>query len=200
VGLVVSGDTLYGTAYQGGSAGYGTVFKVNTDGTGFATLHSFTAFSATTPQTNSDGALPLAGLILSGRTLYGTASCGGSGGLGTVFKVNTDGTGFATTCTFTKRSDGVRSCGSMVLLGNTLFGTAEYGGSAECGTVFALHLSIPLNVQMLANALVLSWNDPTFALQAAPFASGSFTNIPGATSPYTNTTTGPQMFFRLLAK
>ena len=44
--------------------------------------------------TNSDGANPYAGLILSGNTLYGTASDGGSSGNGTVFAVNTDGTGF----------------------------------------------------------------------------------------------------------
>ena len=42
VGLVLSGNTLYGTAYEGGSSGSGTVFAVNTNGTGFTTLYSFT--------------------------------------------------------------------------------------------------------------------------------------------------------------
>ena len=32
-GLILSGNTLYGTALQGGSRGVGTVFAVNTDGT-----------------------------------------------------------------------------------------------------------------------------------------------------------------------
>jgi hypothetical protein len=49
----------------------------------------------------------------------------------------------------------------------------------------------------IGGTTVLSWNDPTFALQAAPAASGTYTNIPGATSPYTNTLTGSQRFFRL---
>jgi hypothetical protein len=49
----------------------------------------------------------------------------------------------------------------------------------------------------ITNAVVLSWNDPTFALQAAPAASGTFTNIPAATSPYTNIVIGAQQFFRL---
>src|SRR2546425_442496 len=31
-GLVLSGNTLYGTAYGGGSSSNGAVFKVNTDG------------------------------------------------------------------------------------------------------------------------------------------------------------------------
>jgi hypothetical protein len=38
-----------------------------------------------------------------------------------------------------------------------------------------------------------------FALQSAPAASGSFTNIPGATSPYTNPISGGQQFFRLIS-
>ena len=70
-GLILSGNTLYGTACGGGSSGNGTVFAVNTDGTGFTNLHSFTHLVL--PGTNSDGANPYAGLILSGNTLYGTA-------------------------------------------------------------------------------------------------------------------------------
>src|SRR5947207_6627827 len=90
-GLFLSGNTLYGTAKFSGPSDAGTVFKVNTDGTGFTILHSFTARSSSSPFTNSDGAIPQAGLILSGNTLYGTAAAGGSGGDGTVFRVNTDG-------------------------------------------------------------------------------------------------------------
>jgi len=51
--LILSGNTLYGTASRGGSYGSyggGTVFAVNTDGTGFTNLHSLTY---------SDGANPL---------------------------------------------------------------------------------------------------------------------------------------------
>src|SRR6185295_451787 len=46
----------------------------------FTTLHSFTG--------GSDGANPQAGLILSGDTLYGTASAGGISGNGTVFSLS----------------------------------------------------------------------------------------------------------------
>src|SRR5450759_4429359 len=69
-GLILSGNTLYGTTVGGGSSGDGTVFAVNPNGTGFTNLHSFTAFSVLS-STNSDGANPTAGLILSGNTLYG---------------------------------------------------------------------------------------------------------------------------------
>src|SRR5205809_462400 len=83
--IVLSGPTLYGTAFYGGSSGNGTVFAVNTDGTGFTNLHSFTATSGPGCCLNSDGAWPIAGLILSSNTLYGTASSFGSSGYGTVF-------------------------------------------------------------------------------------------------------------------
>src|SRR5438093_456154 len=68
VELVLSSNTLYRTAYNGGSSGAGTVFAVNTDGTGFTNLHSF----MTNAEGAIDGAHPYAGLILSGNTLYGT--------------------------------------------------------------------------------------------------------------------------------
>ena len=50
---------------------------------------------------------------------------------------------------------------------------------------------------MMANATVLSWNDPTFTLQWATNVDGAYCDIPGATSPYTNLCAGPQQFFRL---
>jgi uncharacterized repeat protein (TIGR03803 family) len=86
-GVILSGPTLYGTTTAGGAWGGGTAFQVNTNGTGFATLYSFTAASAP-PYTNSDGTYPVAGLALSGNTLYGTALNGGNWGAGTVFDVS----------------------------------------------------------------------------------------------------------------
>jgi uncharacterized repeat protein (TIGR03803 family) len=79
-GLIRSGNTLFGTAYNGGIYGHGTVFKVHTDGSGFTTLHSFTY--------GSDGAGPIGGLILTNNTLYGTADLGGISGAGTVFSLS----------------------------------------------------------------------------------------------------------------
>jgi uncharacterized repeat protein (TIGR03803 family) len=135
-GLILSGNTLYGTAYGGGSSGHGTVFAVQTNGTGFTSLYSF---AATSNYTNSDGANPQAGLILSGNTLYGTAVQGGSSGVGTVFAVQTNGTGFTNLHSFTYGSDGGYPNVGLILSGNTLYGTAWGGGSSDYGTVFAVH-------------------------------------------------------------
>ena len=143
-GLILSGNTLYGAATYGGSSGNGTVFAVNTNGTGFTNLYSFTALDVT-ETTNRDGAYPN-GLILSGNTLYGTANSGGRSGSGTVFAVNTNGTGFtnlhsfpATDPTTGTNSDGAYPIVGLILSGNTLYGTAPYGGSSGNGTVFAVN-------------------------------------------------------------
>ncbi len=130
-GLILSGDTLYGTAEGGGTSGNGTVFAVNTDSTGFTNLHSFNG---------SDGANPQAGLISSGNTLYGTAHQGGSSDAGTVFAVHTDGTGFTNLYSFTYSSGGASYPeAGLTLPGNTLYGMAPDGGSSAYGTMFAVH-------------------------------------------------------------
>jgi len=139
-GLILSGNTLYGTA-GGGSSGNGTVFKVNTNGTSFTNLYSFTKISGTYPYfTNSDGAGPNP-VILSGNTLYGTAGAGGSSNRGTVFRVNTDGTSFTNLHNFTGGSDGAGPYAGVILSGNTLYGTTVAGGGASNGTVFKLSTS-----------------------------------------------------------
>jgi uncharacterized repeat protein (TIGR03803 family) len=142
---VISGDTLYGTAGQGGQFGNGTVFKIGTNGNGFALLHTFTQSSGFTGNgTNSDGIHPGA-LILSRDTLYGTTVFGGSSSNGTVFSIHADGTGFTVLHTFSARagpnatnSDGAWPSPYLLLSGNTLYGTTIYGGTSSNGTAFAL--------------------------------------------------------------
>ena len=142
-GLILSGNILYGTASAGGP-GLGTIFAINTNGTGFTNLHSFTG---------SDGANPYAGLILSGNTLYGAAYNGGSSGGGTIFAVNTNGTGFTNLHSFTSSSEGANPFGSLILSGNSLYGAASSGGSAGIGTVFSLSLGL-VSTPQLTNLFV----------------------------------------------
>jgi len=58
---------------------------------------------------------------------------------------------------------------------------------------------IPLYVERRPGQVVLSWTDPAFVLQSASAASGIFTNVIGAASPFTNGTAGATKFFRLKA-
>jgi hypothetical protein len=84
-GLVLSGNTIYGTCQNdGASDARGNVFKVNTDGTGFAKLH---VFSSSYGAPNPDGGLPLGGLVMSGNTLYGPAAIAGPHNHGAIFSV-----------------------------------------------------------------------------------------------------------------
>jgi uncharacterized repeat protein (TIGR03803 family) len=137
-GLVLTSNTLYGATRNGGSSGGGMVFKLNTDGTGFTTLYSFTATDPITG-TNSDGSGVTADLALSDNTLYGATYLGGSSGSGTIFKLNSDGSGFATLHTFTPTSPPSQPNGGLLLSGNTLYGTTISGGSSGGGTVFRLN-------------------------------------------------------------
>jgi CTP:phosphocholine cytidylyltransferase-like protein len=56
---------------------------------------------------------------------------------------------------------------------------------------------IALNFQTAGNQMVLSWANAAFGLQSAPAVTGTFTNISGAASPFTNPISGGQQFFRL---
>jgi uncharacterized repeat protein (TIGR03803 family) len=85
-GLVVSGDTLYGTTPRAGSESRGTLFAMNIDGTEFRILHAFGS--------EGDASQPWAELVTSGKILYGTTAEGGRYGEGTVFAIHTDGTAY----------------------------------------------------------------------------------------------------------
>ena len=122
-GLVLSGNTLYGTTGNGGSGDNGTVFALNTNGTSYTILHNFAPFEPDAAN-NSEGALPTGGLVLSGNTLYGTANDGGSSGRGTVFSLNTNGTGFTTVHNFAG-TGGSYPFADLTLSGNTLYGTSH---------------------------------------------------------------------------
>jgi len=94
-GLTVAGSTLYGTTAQGGTSGNnaGTIFKIDLTGTGYMLLHSFTGI-------HGDGYNPEHTLTLFGSTLYGVTNQGGTAGTGTIFKINTNGTGYGVLYSF----------------------------------------------------------------------------------------------------
>jgi uncharacterized repeat protein (TIGR03803 family) len=133
--LVVSGNTLYGTTQNGGT-GYGTVFKMNTDGSGYKVIYYF--------QGSGDGGDPYGGVIVSGNTLYGMAGIGGTGGSsnGSFFSLNPDGTGFKTLVYVPggPGAPGGNFYNDLIISGNTLYGTARFGGAGTNGFVFSITL------------------------------------------------------------
>jgi uncharacterized repeat protein (TIGR03803 family) len=83
--LLLSGQTLYGTAAKGGAGAAGAVFSLSPDGAQFSTLHSFAALGNN--GTNRYGAFPVAPLLHLENGLYGTTFGGGPGAAGTVFRI-----------------------------------------------------------------------------------------------------------------
>jgi uncharacterized repeat protein (TIGR03803 family) len=121
---------LYGTTFYGGTAGLGTVFKV--DATGAETvLHSFIG--------GTDGEVPNVGLIRDGAgNLYGTTQQGTSSNSGIAFKVTATGTE-TVLFTFSGSATGQFPRSGLIRddAGN-FYGTTSGGGTFELGTVFKL--------------------------------------------------------------
>lgn len=143
-GLVLSGGTLFGVTVRGGafSSQAGTVFKLNTDGSGFAVLKSFNA-SAFPPQ----GIGPMGRLLLAGNGLYGTGASvlNFTPGVSTVFRLNTDGTDFATVMVGAGGPGaGFFSQAGLVLSGSTLYGTMN-GPTLSSGLGSALDQVFSVN-------------------------------------------------------
>ena len=82
--LTLGGSTLYGMTL---GPNFGTIFSVNTDGSGYTDLYDFL-------NNATSGANPHGSLTLIGSTLYGMTSQGGANGDGTIFSIGTDGTGY----------------------------------------------------------------------------------------------------------
>lgn len=128
-----AGGAWYGTTEAGGVNGYGTVFKMNSDGSGYSSLYSF-------GETNGDGNYPQAGTILgSDGALYGTTFQGGTNGQGTVFRISTNGSGYSILHHFGGGSDG-RNPQAALIQGadGSLYGTTAQGGANGQGTVFKI--------------------------------------------------------------
>ena len=134
-GLFQASDgMLYGTTYVGGSLDRGSFFQMAPDGTGFTLLHSFTGGAM-------DGAYPQAALLQGpDGTLYGTTTQGGTANFGTIFEMAPDGTGFTLLHSFTRATmDGAQPLAGLIQdPDGTLYGTTQYGGPVDLGTVFQI--------------------------------------------------------------
>jgi uncharacterized repeat protein (TIGR03803 family) len=130
-GLVLGTDgKFYGTTYQGGTNGLGTVFKITSSGT-LTILHNFGG---------SDGELPECALVQgSDGKFYGTTEAGGTHAppYGTVFKITSSGT-FTSLHSFTD-SDGQQPEAALVQGSDgKYYGTTAGGGASNFGTVFKI--------------------------------------------------------------
>ena len=224
-GLVLTNNTLYGVATDGGTNGNGTVFSLGIDGANFTVLHAFARGQVSYPTgvTNSDGIYPSGDLALAGNILYGTTPHGGTNGNGTVFSLGINGAGFATLYTFnalnanfamdplnpiSTNSDGAEPFGGLVISSNVLYGTTWFGGLNSDGTVFSLSVLPQIGIVSSGTNVIMTWstNLPGFTLEFTTNLAPTANWVTNPTAPVilngqyalTNSTSGKQKFFRLI--
>jgi uncharacterized repeat protein (TIGR03803 family) len=141
--LAISNGVIYGTTVAGGKNGFGTIFRMNADGSGFTVLRDFAPAGINPVSfqiTNSDGVGPHSKLVLSHGFLYGSTEFGGPVGYGTLFRLETNGNNFQLIKIFVGgTTDGSGPFGEMVESGGFLFGTTRFGGSGGVGIVFKIN-------------------------------------------------------------
>ena len=130
-GSLARGDdgNFYGTTYEGGTNGEGTVFRISANGA-LTSLHSFNG---------DDGDSPKAALV-KGRdgVIYGTTESGGTNGdFGTVFRITTNGA--ITSLHSFNGDDGDSPEAALVQASDgSLYGTTRDGGTNDNGTLFKI--------------------------------------------------------------
>jgi uncharacterized repeat protein (TIGR03803 family) len=133
--LLQSADgLLYGTTAFGGTANFGTIFRIGTNGADFAVVWNFVFGS---------GREPRAGLIAAADgSLLGTTRIGGGPNKGTIFRLEPQ----ANRVSLLRQlndffNDGIRPRGPLVRGSNGFYyGTTFGGGSDDQGTVFRIWL------------------------------------------------------------
>ena len=122
--LLYTDGRLYGTTFDGGSFGFGTVFSLTTGGS-LTTLHGFD---------RADGRSPRSGLAAgTDGNLYGTTVGGGAYNTGTVFAITPAGT--LTTLHSFLRGEGTAPQASLVRGADGFFyGTTAFNGSTDSRT------------------------------------------------------------------
>jgi uncharacterized repeat protein (TIGR03803 family) len=134
--LADASGNLVGTTEFGGENDNGTVFEIEKTDSGYASTPTIlVSFNG------ANGSRPQAGLIADAKgNLYGTTLEGGVNNLGTVFEIEKTGSGYASTPTVLVTFNGGNGwwpiAGLIADVSGNLFGTTNYGGANDLGTVF----------------------------------------------------------------
>jgi uncharacterized repeat protein (TIGR03803 family) len=183
-----SDGALYGATASCGPRGCSrTVFRLSKDGSNFSLLQDFSLDP-------SGGPDPVGLIQASDGKLYGTSPTGGSKGVGAVFKLNKDGSGFALLHDFVTDTAGGDPVwpDTKLQVGSdgALYGTSRSGGSDGGGTVFKVakdgsgysvvhNFTVDPNMGYLPTSLLASSNGELYGTCEGGLGSGG--NNPGGT-------------------
>lgn len=116
-GLLTAGGQIYGTLGGASNNWEGSIYRVDATGSNFAELYNFRG-------NTSAGYRPNIAFV-DGNTLYGFCYYGGDAWEGTLFKINTDGSGFQKLYDFQSGADGQNPIdivdGGSVIYGITIY-------------------------------------------------------------------------------
>jgi len=130
--LTLSGNSFYGMTFNGGIDDGGVIYRVRTNGSNYAVLHTFQGG-------DTDGQYPFGSLTVNGPLLFGMTANGGTNSGGVIFKIGTNGVGFAVIHSFNGGpNDGSFPSEGVTASGANLYGTTFLGGSNNIGTVFSM--------------------------------------------------------------
>jgi uncharacterized repeat protein (TIGR03803 family) len=176
-GLTLGTDgNFYGTTYNGGDFGFGTVFQITPGGI-VTVLHSFALIEGAGPY-----APPIEG---TDGNFYGTTSIGGSGN-GAVYRVTLAG-GFNKLYTFDGTHGSTPVAPLIQAKDGNFYGTTKIGGTFGSGTAFRI---------TPAGALTVLYNfDSTHGAEPySPLLQGSDGNFYGTTRAGGNKNNGGVVF------
>lgn len=133
--MVAYGGALYGTTFYGGTAGYGTVFRLRPAGSAKTVwvetvLHSFVG--------GRDGRLPAGNVVADKHgNLWGASFYGGTYNCGTIFRLSPGTFNYTIVYNFRGGTDGCNVLGNLLVgADGGLYGVTVNDGKNGDGTVF----------------------------------------------------------------
>lgn len=131
-----SDGVLYGSSVSGGENDGGIIYRINQDGSGYQILHLFPAYG-------TDGQHPSEHILeANDGVLYGTTNTGGINGLGTLYKINKDGTAYSLLHEFSESDVGYYPQGALLEGSDSrLYGTTSntrFGSAYGLGSIFSI--------------------------------------------------------------
>lgn len=127
--LLESNGFLWGVSASGGKNGYGTIFRIKTDGSDFSVVHHFDL---------DKGQFPYGSLIEAENKLWGTTQAGGQHNFGVVYRLALDGTGFEVMHHF-DGTNGNRPEAGVTFSTGKIWGMTRFGGDSNQGIIYSLN-------------------------------------------------------------